>query len=688
MESYIKNMKASYGDIYNEREYESEKPSNNQSPKKTVKTPILDSFGRDLTHLAEMKKLDPIVGREEEIERITQILGRRKKNNPVLIGEAGTGKTAIVEGLANRIVEGNVPLTLQGKKIYTIEMTTLVAGTKYRGQFEERMKALVDELIANPNIIIFLDEIHTMVGAGGGSGSLDAANIFKPALARGEIQCVGATTFDEYRKHIESDAALDRRFQKVVVEPPTAEETIQIISNIKTKYEEHHNVLYSNNVIEKSVYLSERYITDRQLPDKAIDIIDEVGSRVHLKKINLPPEIKELEDSLKNEKRKKNEAVNKQQYEKAATARDAVKKIEEEISYSKKRWLEDAKANKIEITEDHVFEIVSMMTGIPVSKMSSEENKRLLNMSDYLKSHVIGQNHAVEKIVTTIQRNRIGLGKHNKPIGSFIFMGTTGVGKTELAKSISRYLFHSEDSLIRIDMSEFMEKHSSSKMIGAPPGYVGYDSGGGGLLTEKVRRKPYSVVLFDEIEKAHPDIFNIMLQVLDEGFLTDNHGRKVSFKNCLIIMTSNLGAREAQEAKSLGFGFKTQEVKEEEKTSMMEKSLSKFFAPEFLNRLDEVIYFNNLDKENMLKILEIHEKDLQKKVEEIGYKIQLSDSAKEFLVEKGTDSRYGARLLSRTIQKYVEDRVSEIILKESPAPGKIFKVDRKDDELIFLVRSR
>jgi ATP-dependent Clp protease ATP-binding subunit ClpC len=682
-------LKASYGDIYNDRDSEEENPrSQNSNQSKKVKTPILDSFGRDLTHLAEMKKLDPIVGREEEIERITQILGRRKKNNPVLIGEAGTGKTAIVEGLANRIVEGNVPLTLQGKKIYTIEMTTLVAGTKYRGQFEERMKALVDELLANPNIIIFLDEIHTMVGAGGAGGSLDAANIFKPALARGEIQCIGATTFDEYRKHIESDAALDRRFQKVVVEPPSVEETIEIISNIRSKYEDHHNVIYSDEIIEKSVHLSERYMTDRQLPDKAIDIIDEVGSRVHLKKINLPPEIKELEEKAQEQKRKKNEAVSRQQYEKAANARDEIKRIEDEIATRKKKWQEDAKLHKIEITEAHVLEVVSMMTGIPVSKMSAEENKRLLTMSDYLQSHVIGQDHAVDKIVTTIQRNRIGLGKHNKPIGSFIFMGTTGVGKTELAKSIARYLFHSEDSLVRIDMSEFMEKHSSSKLIGAPPGYVGYDSGGGGLLTEKVRRKPYSVVLFDEIEKAHPDIFNILLQVLDEGFLTDNHGRKVSFKNCLIIMTSNLGAREAQEQKSLGFGFSSTQKTEEAKMSVMEKSLSKFFAPEFLNRLDEVIYFNALPKEDLLKILEIHIKDLQKKVEEIGYKIQLTDAAKEFLVENGTDPRYGARLLSRTLQKHIEDKISEIILKDSPEMGKIFKVDRKGDELTFQVRSR
>jgi ATP-dependent Clp protease ATP-binding subunit ClpC len=662
----------SFGDVYEPDDQPREKK------KERTKTPVLNSFGRDLTKLAKENKLDPIIGREIEIERITQILGRRKKNNPVLIGEAGTGKTAIVEGLALRIVEGNVPLSLQDKQIYMLDMTSMVAGTKYRGQFEERMKAVVDELLQNPHIIIFLDEIHTMVGAGNSSGSLDASNILKPALARGEIQCIGATTFDEYRKSIESDSALERRFQRVVVEAPSVSETIEIIKNIKNKYEDHHFVSYSNEIIEKSVILSERYITDRQLPDKAIDIIDEVGSRVYIKKNNLPVEIIEMESELKNLENKKIESVQKQQYEKAAQLRDSLKKIKDDIEFKKIEWKEQTRKNKTPILEQDIFDVISHMTGIPVTSMGEDEAKRLLGLTDFLKTKVIGQDGAVEKIATTIQRNKIGLGKNNRPIGNFIFTGTTGVGKTELAKAIARYMFHGDDSLIRVDMSEYMEKHSISKLIGAPPGYVGYDEAG--VLTEKVRKKPYAVILFDEIEKAHPDIFNVLLQVLDEGFLTDNHNRKINFRNTLIIMTSNLGARKASEKKNLGFGASTT-VDDSTKREIMDSAIERFFSPEFINRLDEVIYFNTLTKEDMRKILDIHLEDLKVRVFEIGYKIQVTDKAKDLIVEKGTDEKFGARILGRTMQKMVEDKLSEIILKENPEKGKTLKIDEKNGEI-------
>ncbi len=667
----------SFGDVYEPEDQPREKK------KERTKTPVLNSFGRDLTKLAKEGKLDPIVGRENEIERITQILGRRKKNNPVLIGEAGTGKTAIVEGLAIRIVQGNVPLSLQDKQIYMLDMTSMVAGTKYRGQFEERMKAVVDELLQNPHIIIFLDEIHTMVGAGNSSGSLDAANILKPALARGEIQCIGATTFDEYRKSIESDSALERRFQKVVVEAPSVAETIEIIKNIKNKYEDHHFVTYSDEIIQKCVILSERFITDRQLPDKAIDIIDEVGSRVYLKKNNLPQEIIEMEAELKNIENKKVESVHKQQYEKAAQFRDSLKNLKDEIENKKIQWKEETRKNKTAILEKDVFEVISHMTGIPVIDMGEDEAKRLLGLTEFLKSKVIGQDEAVEKIATTIQRNKVGLGKNNRPIGNFIFTGTTGVGKTELAKAIARYMFHGDDSLIRVDMSEYMEKHTISKLIGAPPGYVGYDEAG--VLTEKVRKKPYAVILFDEIEKAHPDIFNVLLQVLDEGFLTDNHNRKINFRNTLIIMTSNLGARKASEKKNLGFGASTT-VDDTTKREIMDSAVEKFFSPEFINRLDEVIYFNTLTKEDMRKILDIHLEDLKERVFEIGYKIQVTDKAKDLIVERGTDPKFGARILGRTLQKMVEDKLSEVILKENPEKGKTLKVDEKNGETVVSYR--
>ena len=664
----------SFGDVYDDSE---DQPK--ERKKERTKTPVLNSFGRDLNKLAKEGKLDPIIGRESEIERITQILGRRKKNNPVLIGEAGTGKTAIVEGLANRIVEGNVPLSLQEKQIYMLDMTSMVAGTKYRGQFEERIKAVVEELLQNPHIIIFLDEIHTMVGAGNSSGSLDAANILKPALARGEIQCIGATTFDEYRKSIESDSALERRFQKVVVEAPSVSETIEIIKNIRNKYEDHHFVTYSDVIIEKSVILSERYITDRQLPDKAIDIIDEVGSRVYLKKNNLPSEILELESDLKIVESKKMESVQRQQYEKAAQLRDEVKNLKQAIESHKEGWKDRTRKNKTPVTERDIYEVISHMTGIPVNEMGEDEARRLLGLTEFLKSRVIGQDEAVEKIAVTIQRNKIGLGKNSRPIGNFIFTGSTGVGKTELAKAVARYMFHGDDSLIRVDMSEYMEKHSISKLIGAPPGYVGYDEAG--VLTEKVRKKPYSVILFDEIEKAHPDIFNILLQVLDEGFLTDNHNRKINFRNTLIIMTSNLGARMASESKNLGFGSSSQ-PDDTKKKEIMDKAIEKFFSPEFINRLDEVIYFNTLTKEDMRKILEIHLVDLKSRVEEIGYKIQLTDKAKDLIVERGTNEKFGARILGRTLQKIVEDKLSEVILKENPEKGKTLKIDEKNEEII------
>ena len=652
------------------------------------KTPVLDNFGRDLTDLAEKNLLDPVIGRKSEIERVTQILGRRKKNNPVLIGEAGTGKTAIVEGLALQIASGEVPLSLQGKRVYTLDLTGLVAGTKYRGQFEERLKALIDELVANPQIIIFLDELHTLVGAGNSSGALDAANILKPALARGEIQCIGATTYDEYRKNIESDHALDRRFQKVTVEPTSVEDTITILKNIRKKYEDHHSVTYSDSILEECVILSERYITDRYLPDKAIDIMDEVGSRIHIKKASYPDDIKEMEEQMRKFRDMKADAVSRQLYEKAAQYRDEEKKTQTSIDDRKKKWENETRKNKVEVTENHVLDVVSLMTGIPITKLSDEENERLLVMGDYLKDKVIGQAHAIDKVVTTIQRNRIGLGKKNRPIGSFIFAGSTGVGKTELTKAISEYLFHSEDSLIRIDMSEYMEKFNVSKLIGSPPGYVGHENGG--ILTEKVKKKPYSVILLDEIEKAHPDIYHILLQVLDEGHLTDSLGRKINFKNTLIIMTSNIGMREASETASIGFN--TSPMKEEEaKRAIIEKSLKKTFAPEFLNRLDEVVYFNKLTKEHMMIILDLRISDLSSRLDELGYKLAISKEVKSLIIENGSDERFGARVLQRTLQKMVEDKISEVILKERPPKGKTFKLELKKgttDQIEVLVRSK
>ncbi len=625
-------------------------------------TPVLDNFGRDVSKLAEEGKLDPIIGRESEIERVSQILSRRKKNNPILIGEPGVGKTAVVEGLALRIHQRQISRNLFSKRIVMLDLAALVAGTKYRGQFEERMKAIMTELEKSRDVILFIDEIHTIVGAGGATGSLDASNIFKPALARGELQCIGASTLDEYRQYIEKDGALDRRFQKVLIEPPTPEEAVHILGNIKEKYEEFHHVTYSDEAIEACVKLSDRYISDRFLPDKAIDVMDEVGARVHLKNIHVPKHIIQLEEEIETTKEEKNQAVRDQEYEKAANFRDKESKLIRQLEDSKKKWDEDSKTRRYPVTDDDIAEVVSMMTGIPVSSVAQNESKKLLNMNTELQGHVIGQDEAIVKVTKAIQRNRVGLKDPNKPIGTFIFLGPTGVGKTELAKVLAREMFNSEDSLIRIDMSEYMEKFAVSRLIGAPPGYVGYEEGG--QLTEKVRRKPYSVVLLDEIEKAHPDIFNILLQVLDDGQLTDGLGRKVDFKNTLIIMTSNVGVRKLKDfGQGVGFATKSRENSSEETSKgIIQGALQRTFSPEFLNRIDDVVVFNSLDKEEIFKIIDISLKDLYGRILELGFKIELDEKAKTFIAEKGYDPQFGARPLNRAIQKYLEDPLAEFIL--------------------------
>ncbi len=633
------------------------------------RTPVLDNFGRDVTKLAEEDKLDPIIGREMEIERVSQILSRRKKNNPILIGEPGVGKTAIAEGLALRIIQRRVSRTLFDKRIVMLDLAALVAGTKYRGQFEERMKAIMNELEKTRDVILFIDEIHTIVGAGGATGSLDASNIFKPALARGELQVIGASTLDEYRQYIEKDGALDRRFQKVLVDPPSPEETIEILNNIKPKYEDFHNVEYSDEAIKACVKLSNRYITDRFFPDKAIDVLDEVGARTHLKNIHVPKHIEELEGKIEGVKNLKNQAVKNQQYEKAADLRDQESKLIKKLEDNKKEWEEESKSAKYPVDENHIAEVVSMMTGIPVMKVAQKENKKLVGMADELKKHVIGQDGACEKISRAIQRNRLGLKDPSKPIGTFIFLGPTGVGKTELAKVLARHVFDSEDALIRIDMTEYMEKFSLSRLIGAPPGYVGYEEGG--QLTEKVRRKPYSVILLDEIEKAHPDIYNVLLQVFDDGQLTDGMGRKVDFKNTLIIMTSNIGARQLKDF-GQGVGFNTQARQssmDEDSKGIIQKAMKKTFSPEFLNRIDDVVIFNSLEQEHIFKIIDIALKDLYKRLDNMGYKLSLVPSAKKFVAEKGFDKQFGARPLNRAIQKYIEDPLAEFILNESPPEG-------------------
>jgi ATP-dependent Clp protease ATP-binding subunit ClpC len=640
----------------------------NKTNKKS-KTPVLDNFGRDLTELAEEGKLDPVVGREKEIERVSQILSRRKKNNPLLIGEPGVGKSAIAEGLALRIIQKKVSRILFNKRVVTLDLASLVAGTKYRGQFEERMKAVMNELEKNDDIILFIDEIHTIVGAGGATGSLDASNMFKPALARGEIQCIGATTLDEYRQYIEKDGALERRFQKVIVEPTSVEETITILNNIKNKYEDHHNVIYTDEAIEACVKLTNRYMSERFLPDKAIDALDEAGSRVHITNIDVPKQILDLERQLEEVRELKNSVVKKQKYEEAAKLRDDEKRLEKDLSIAQEQWEEDSKNNRIRVTEDNVADVVSMMTGIPVNRIAQTESNKLAHLPDLIKGKVIGQDEAVLKIARSIQRNRAGLKDPNRPIGSFIFLGQTGVGKTQLAKVLAKELFDSEDALIRIDMSEYMEKFAISRLIGAPPGYVGYEEGG--QLTEKVRRKPYCVVLLDEIEKAHPDVFNMMLQVLDDGYLTDSLGRKIDFKNTIIIMTSNVGARQLKDfGQGVGFGTSAKMAQADDHSkSVVENALKKTFAPEFLNRIDDVIVFNPLEKHDIDLIIEIELKKLYERVEELGYKLNLSAPAKAFIADKGFDKQFGARPLKRAIQKYVEDALAEEIITSKIASG-------------------
>lgn len=654
---------------------------------KKSKTPVLDNFGRDLTAMAEEGKLDPVVGREKEIERVSQILSRRKKNNPLLIGEPGVGKSAIAEGLANRIVKRKVSRILFNKRVVTLDLASLVAGTKYRGQFEERMKAVMNELEKNDDIILFIDEIHTIVGAGGATGSLDASNMFKPALARGEIQCVGATTLDEYRQYIEKDGALERRFQKVIVEPTSVEETIEILNNIKDKYETHHNVDYTPEAIEACVKLTNRYMTDRFLPDKAIDALDEAGSRVHIKNINVPKQVLELEKQLEAVKETKTTVVKKQKYEEAAKLRDDEKRLEKELAVAQEKWEEETKLHREIVTEENVADVVSMMTGIPVNRIAQTESTKLAQLPELIKGKVIGQDDAVSKVVKAIQRNRAGLKDPNKPIGSFIFLGQTGVGKTQLAKVLSKQLFDSEDSLIRIDMSEYMEKFAISRLVGAPPGYVGYEEGG--QLTEKIRRKPYAVVLLDEIEKAHPDVFNMLLQVLDDGYLTDSLGRKIDFRNTIIIMTSNIGSRRLKDfGTGVGFGTASQKAQEDANArSVIENALKKAFAPEFLNRIDDVIVFNALEREDIDKIIDIELEKLIERIKALGYTLKLSKKAKDYIADKGFDKQYGARPLKRAIQKYIEDKLAEEIINSNIQEGDTIAMDldSKSQELTVKV---
>ncbi|MFN6178301.1 MAG: ATP-dependent Clp protease ATP-binding subunit [Flavobacteriales bacterium] len=633
------------------------------------KTPVLDNFGRDLTKMAEEDKLDPIVGREKEIERVSQILSRRKKNNPVLIGEPGVGKSAIAEGLALRIIQRKVSRVLFGKRIVALDIASLVAGTKYRGQFEERMKAVMNELENSPDVILFIDEIHTIVGAGGASGSLDASNMFKPALARGEIQCIGATTLDEYRQYIEKDGALERRFQKVLVEPTSVDETIHILNNIKEKYEDHHNVNFTPEAVEACVKLTNRYITDRHLPDKAIDALDEAGSRVHISNIVVPKNILDVEQKIEDIKEEKNKVVRSQRYEEAAKLRDRERQLLEELDKAKKAWEEESKSNRTTVTEENVAEVVAMMSGIPVTRIAEKESGKLRRMKEEMMGKVIGQDEAVGKVVKAIQRNRAGLKDPNRPIGSFIFLGPTGVGKTQLAKELARYLFDTEDALIRIDMSEYMEKFSVSRLIGAPPGYVGYEEGG--QLTEKVRRRPYSIILLDEIEKAHPDVFNLLLQALDDGKMTDSLGRHIDFKNAIIIMTSNIGARDLSDfGKGVGFGTAAKSAGQEDSNrGVVEKALKKAFAPEFLNRIDDIIMFNSLKREDIHKIIDIELGHLYKRISELGYDMKLTDEAKDFLGEKGYDEKFGARPLKRAIQKFIEDPMAEEIINQGIEEG-------------------
>ena len=649
-------------------------------------TPVLDNFGTDMTRAAEEGKLDPVVGRVKEIERLAQILSRRKKNNPILIGEPGVGKSAIVEGLALRIVEKKVSRILFDKRVIALDMTAVVAGTKYRGQFEERIRSILNELKKNPNIILFIDEIHTIVGAGSAAGSMDAANMLKPALARGEIQCIGATTLDEYRQNIEKDGALERRFQKVIVEPTTAEETLQILKNIKDKYEDHHNVNYTDAALEACVKLTDRYITDRNFPDKAIDALDEAGSRVHLTNITAPKEIEEQEKLIDEMKSLKNEAVRLQNFELAASYRDKEKEYTNQLDTLKEEWEKSLKENRETVDDEQIAEVVSMMSGVPVQRMAQAEGMKLLGMKDDLLSKVIGQDKAIATLVKAIQRSRVGLKDPNKPIGTFMFLGPTGVGKTHLAKELAKLMFGSADALIRIDMSEYMEKFTVSRLVGAPPGYVGYEEGG--QLTEKVRRKPYSIVLLDEIEKAHPDVFNILLQVMDEGRLTDSYGRTVDFKNTIVIMTSNIGTRQLKEfGKGIGFAAQIRTDDKEYSRSVITKALNKSFAPEFINRLDEIITFDQLDLDALTRIIDIELKGLYSRVENIGYKLVIDEDAKKFVATKGYDVQFGARPLKRAIQNNLEDGISELILGSEMAAGDTIKVsyDKEKDLIVMTV---
>ncbi len=662
-----------------------------QSGSPKSKTPVLDNFGRDLTKFAEEGRLDPIVGREKELQRIAQVLSRRKKNNPILIGEPGVGKSAIAEGLALRIIERKVSRALFNKRIITLDLASLVAGTKYRGQFEERMKAVLNELTKNEDIILFIDEIHTIVGAGNASGSLDASNMFKPALARGELQCIGATTLDEYRQYIEKDGALERRFQKVLVEPTSATETVTILNNIKEKYEDHHLVKYSPEAILSCVNLTNRYLSDRYLPDKAIDALDEAGARVHISNIPVPAEIINLEGAIEELKLKKTSAIKSQKFEEAAQFRDLERRYGDELVKAKKKWEEDAKINRQTVDEENVAEVVAMMTGIPLTNIAQSESSKLMNMEKVLQTEIIGQNDAVGKVVKAIRRNRAGLKDPNKPIGSFIFLGATGVGKTYLAKLLARFLFDTEDALIRVDMSEYMEKFAVSRLVGAPPGYVGYEEGG--QLTEKVRRKPYSIVLLDEIEKAHPDVFHLLLQVLDDGVLTDSYGRKVDFKNTIIIMTSNIGSRQLKDF-GQGVGFTTQAKKDSKSThskGVIENALKRAFAPEFLNRIDDVVIFDSLDRDAIIKIIDIELGYLYKRIEEMGYKVKVSTRAKDYLIDNGWDEQFGARPLKRAIQKYIEDPLAEEIIQTTLKEGDTISIgydSKKDDISIKITKKK
>ncbi len=667
------------------QETKSQKPGNKSNS--NSETPVLDKFGNDMTRAAEEGRLDPVIGRDTEIERLAQILSRRKKNNPVLIGEPGVGKSAIVEGLAIRIIERKVSRTLLNKRIISLDMASIVAGTKYRGQFEERLKAVIDELSRNSNIILFIDELHTIVGAGNAAGSMDAANMLKPALARGVIQCIGATTIDEYRKNIEKDGALERRFQKVMVEPTSEAETLQILQQIKGKYEEHHNVTYTPEAIEACVKLTERYISDRNFPDKAIDALDEAGSRARISNITVPKEILALEENIENTCRNKQQAASAQNFESAASYRDMERKLRQDLEVAKKDWEEQLKTQKETVDEDNIAEVVAMMTGVPVQRIAQAEGKRLLKMSDSLKQSVIGQDEAISKIVKAIQRNRVGLKDPNKPIGTFMFLGPTGVGKTHLAKKLAEFMFDSAETLIRVDMSEFMEKFTVSRLVGAPPGYVGYEEGG--QLTEKVRRHPYSVVLLDEIEKAHTDVFNLLLQVMDEGRLTDSLGRKVDFKNTIIIMTSNIGTRQLKDF-GAGIGFNTSTLDKTQSHSILRKALNKTFAPEFLNRIDDIVIFDTLEKDDIFKIIDIELKGIYQRVADLGYTLQITDEAKNFVAQQGCDPQYGARPLKRAIQQYVEDTLAEQLLSlNSDASNNVIVLDydATEDKIITNITS-